>query len=128
MTSPDKQAISGMAGIPSAAPDGYPKMSRQATYGALKRRVLLLRQRVSDYDAETDKMKRIAERKGGAAARFAVDSARSPAFHALREKLRKAEADYAAWKPAPRKPLVDQPYSAIIGATISRFNLKARGK
>lgn len=95
-------------------------LSKQATYGALKRKVTLLRQRVSDYDAETAKLKQRAEREGGPAARFVVDSARSPKFHDIREKLRQAEADFAAWKfPAKaRKP--NLPFSSMIKLAMGR--------
>lgn len=102
---------SGMQGV---------TLSRYATYGALKRKVSALRAKVSAYDLETDAMKRKAEREGGAAARFAVDSARSPRFHILREQLRQAEADFAAWKFPPKEQTSDQPFSSMVKAALGR--------
>lgn len=102
-------------------------LSRQATYGAVKRKVTALRKRVSDYDAETDKLKRKAEREGGPAARFVVDTARSPKFHILRERLRKAEAEYAAWRPAPKLAKLDIPFGQMVAGTMVKMKAKATG-
>lgn len=95
-------------------------LSKQATYGALKRKVSALRAKVSAYDLETDTMKRKAEREGGPAARFAVDSARSPKFRDLREQLRQAEADFSAWKSPPKAPKPDHSFSSMVKAAIGR--------
>lgn len=97
-----------------------PALSKHAAYGALKRKVSSLRSKVSAYDLETDTMKRKAEREGGPAARFAVDSARSSKFYNLREQLRQAEADFAAWKFPPKAPKPDQSFSSMIKLAMGR--------
>lgn len=96
------------------------KLSPHATYGALDRRVRMLRTKVSDYDRDTAEMKRKAERSGGPAARFAVDMARSPGFHKLRDRLRVAEAQLAAWKPVKKTLRDPGKFSDLVKAQLAR--------
>lgn len=79
------------------------------TLSAIRRRVRTLRQAASDFELETDRLKRIAARDasvdGAPRARLLIERSRSPAFAIMREKLREAEADLAGWRPAERKKL-----------------------
>lgn len=96
------------------------QVKRSKGYSYLKRKVAMLRKRVIDYDAETDKMKRAAEREGGPSARFAVDMARSQKFHELSNKLVQAEVDMAGWEAPARRCKADVPFSSMINLTIRR--------
>lgn len=100
-------------------------MASSVTLSALRRRVRALRQAASDFELETDRMKRDAERaetpEEGPRIRLLVELARSTVYTALRTKLREAEAELATWRPAKREPKPDPgSFGAMISGRIKR--------
>lgn len=91
-----------------------------ASYPILKRRIAELRSEIIAYDAETAKLKQVAERAEGPAARFAVDRARSPKFHDLSNELIQAEVDLAGWKFPAKKRKPDASFSSMMKLAIRR--------